>query len=127
MSKQKQIDQLEFRVAEMTKINMLYPRLKEHFNDLQAKYEAVCAELEAAQGEIDAAKKRISELEKENGALQIAFDSCLKEDDARRIEAEAIRKQANYLEENFSFGWDGDCGIFHAMNDYANKLERGEL
>ena len=116
----------------MTKINMLFPRLKEHFNDLQAKYAAVCAELEVAQGEIDAAKKRISELEKENGALQIAFDSCLKEDDARRIESDAIRKIEELVLDGdikVSYGDAGtewrDAGIW--MLAQADKIERGEL
>ena len=122
----------EINAADPVDTRSAYDKLNDEKGELQAKYEAVVAELEAAQGEIDAAKKRISELEKENGALQIAFDSCLKEDDARRIESDAIRKIEELVLDGdikVSYGDAGtewrDAGIW--MLAQADKIERGEL
>ena len=118
MSKQKQIDQLEFRVAEMTKINMLFPRLKEHFNDLQAKYAAVCAELEAAQGEID----RLKSLN-DNLAFTISTAKMV----TNQVKAATIRVAMDAIGSR----WSSDTGTLminaDLLNDYASQLERGEL
>lgn len=69
-------------------------------------------------------KQRIRELEYENGALEIAFDSCLKEADIGKIKADAVRSAAK-LVFVMSAAMSSDC--YDKLNKMADKLEKGEI
>ena len=85
---------------------------------LQAKYEAVVAELEAAQGEID----RLKSLN-DNLAFTISTAKMV----TNQVKAATIRVAMDAIGSR----WSSDTGTLminaDLLNDYASQLERGEL
>ena len=105
----------EINAADPVDTRSAYDKLNDEKGELQAKYEAVVAELEAAQGEID----RIG---LECNKLKNSYHGQL----LNELKAETIRKAAmSICSDNY-----GDVcypAEYDDLNEYANKLERGEL
>ena len=151
MSKQKKIDQLQSKCDEMRRVFDLFPKLRRMLNDsreenaqlhenadyIQAKYEAVVAELKAAQGEIEHEIQR-SEFYKgeflRRKGNKVALDEF--DDFKNKLAADAIRGAKLSIIDKWEVTKDhasvlGDNGYIYisnrALDEFANKLERSEL
>ena len=85
------------------------------------------AELRA---ELEQEKEEIDKLKLENGALEIAFDSCLKSSDIPSIKANAIRDAVSETRDASEMYYRSGLIEFCTVDDlnaYADELERGEL